>query len=125
MSLDPSVGHAMRSEEKSDIPLLLELAKDAFSRQVAKRVRPLARSYVERWTKGEFWLYRSVVKENERELRGYQPVVLEVLRNTTTRELLAMCRKARPDLEDLWSTPAAEAKLSQEITKVIEAVEAL
>jgi len=36
-----------------------------------------------------------------------------------------MCRKARPDLEDLWSTPAAEAKLSQEIAKAIEAVAAL
>jgi len=115
------------AEEATDpsLPLLLDLAKDAFSRQVAKRVRPLARSYVERWTKGEFWLYRSVVQENERELRGYKPVVLEVLRSTTTRELLAMCRKARPDLEDLWSTPAAEAKLSQEIAKAIEAVEAL
>lgn len=115
----------MRASETSDLPLLLDLAKDAFSRQVARRVRPLARSYVERWTKGEFWLYRSVVQENERELRGYKPVVLEVLRNTTTRELLAMCRKARPDLEDLWSTPAAEAKLSQEIAKAIEAVAAL
>jgi hypothetical protein len=105
--------------------LLLELAKDAFSRQVAKRVRPLARSYVERWSHGEFWLHRSVVLENERELRAYKPVVLEVLRSAKVGALLKICRSTRPDLDDLWTTPAAKGKLIQEIQKAIEAVEAL
>ena len=82
----------MKATETADLPLLLDLAKDAFARQVARRVRPLARGYVERWTKGEFWLYRSVVLENERELRAYKPVIIETLRNTTPRELLAICR---------------------------------
>jgi len=115
----------MKATETADLPLLLDLAKDAFARQVARRVRPLARGYVERWTKGEFWLYRSVVLENERELRAYKPVIIETLRNTTPHELLAICRATRPDLNDLWSTPAAEARLSQEIGKAIEAVEGL
>ncbi len=51
-------------------PLLRSLAKETFIRQVAKRVRPLARSYVERWMGCEFWLYRSVVRENQNELRA-------------------------------------------------------
>jgi hypothetical protein len=105
--------------------LLLELAKDAFSRQVAKRVRPLARSYVERWSQGEFWLHRSVVLENERELRAYKPIVLEVLRGTKVEELLKICRTTRPDLDDLWATPAAKDKLTEEIQKAIAAVEGL
>jgi len=33
--------------EPSEGALLLELAKDSFRQQIAKRVRPLARSYVE------------------------------------------------------------------------------
>src|SRR3990172_3457383 len=125
MRSQSSQADAMKATETADLPLLLALAKDACARQVARRVRPLARGYVERWTKGEFWLYRSVVLENERELRAYKPVIIETLRNTTPRELLAICRATRPDLNDLWSTPAAEARLSQEIGKAIEAVEGL
>jgi hypothetical protein len=115
----------MNASEASDRPLLLELAKDAFARQVARRVRPLARSYVERWLKGEFWLYKSVILENERELRGYAAIVLETLRRTSTKELLDLCRTTRPDLDDLWSDPASKTRLSQEIAGAIEAVEAL
>jgi len=35
--------------EPAERALLLELAKDSFRQQIAKRVRPLARSYVEKW----------------------------------------------------------------------------
>lgn len=105
--------------------LLLAIAKDAFAGQVAKRVRPLARSYVERWSKCELWLHRSVVLENERELHAYKSIVLEVLRGTKVEELLAICRSTRPDLDDLWGTAAAKEKLAAEVKKAIEAVEAL
>jgi len=111
--------------EKSDLPLLLDLAKEAFLRQVAKRVRPLARGYVERWTQGELWLYKSVVLENERELRGFKPLVLEVLRSSTIDELLGICRTTRPDLVDLWNLPTARAQLGEELAKARDAVEAL
>jgi len=102
--------------------LLLALAKDAFRKQVAKRVRPLARGYVERWMACELWLYPSVVQRHRNELHSYGDVVIEVLRHTTLDDLIAICRETRPDLNDLWSKPAAREKLSKEIAKSIEAV---
>ena len=102
--------------------LLLALAKDAFRKQVAKRVRPLARGYVERWMACELWLYPSVVQRHRNELHSYGDVVIEVLRHTTLDDLIAICRETRPDLNDLWSKPAAREKLSKEISKSIEAV---
>jgi len=106
-------------------PLLLSLAKDAFRSQIAKRVRPLARSYVEGWLKGEFWLYSSVVQRHSTELRGYRSVVLETLRNTPVEEMLTICLKTRPDLADLWSKPAARERLTKERELATRAVEGL
>lgn len=105
--------------------MLLGLAKDAFAKQVAKRVRPLSRGFVERWMKGELWLYPDVVGHHATELRAYKPVVLEVLRATSVDEMLDICRKTRPDLTYLWHDPAARAKLVREIDEAIKAVQAL
>ena len=115
----------MTDAPAADRPLLLDLAREAFRRQIAKRVRPLARSYVERWTAGEFWLYRSVVQRHRTELHTYKDVVLETLRVTTVEEMLAMCQRARPDLGDLWSSPAARERLRLERERSIEFVESL
>lgn len=105
--------------------LLLDLARESFRGQIAKRVRPLARSYVERWMQCEFWLYTSVVRDHRTELTGYKAVVLETLRRTSVDEMLDICRKTRPELDDLWTTSAAREKLAREREKSIEAVEGL
>ncbi len=89
--------------------LLLELAREAFRKQIAKRVRPLARGYVEKWMSCEFWLYPAVISRHRNELHSYRGVVSEVLRNTTIDEMLSICRDVRPDLKDLWSKPAARS----------------
>ena len=115
----------MAMPTEPEAALLLGLAKEAFAKQVAKRVRPLARSYVERWMTCEFWLYTSVVKRHGTELRGFKPVVLEVLHKTQVDEMLAICRETRPDLNDLWTAPAARDKLRRELEESIRAVEAL
>lgn len=115
----------MATSAEPETTLLLSLAKEAFAKQVAKRVRPLARSYVERWMTCEFWLYTSVVQRHGTELRGFRPVVLEVLRGTRVDEMLAICRETRPDLNDLWTAPAAKDKLRAELEESIRAVEAL
>lgn len=113
------------SDEPPDTSLLLDLAKEAFRRQVAKRVRPLSRSYVERWMGCELWLYPSVVKRHENELHSYKAVVIETLRKTTLDEILSICRSTRPDLDDLWKLPAARDKLKKEIEEAIGAVKVL
>lgn len=115
----------MSATETSETTLLLSLARETFTRQVAKRVRPLARSYVERWMQCEFWLHTSVVRDHRTELHAYKAVVLETLRKTTIEEMLAVCRKTRPDLDDLWTMPAAREKLTKEIARSLEAVAAL
>ena len=112
------------AKESTERALLLELAKDSFRQQIAKRVRPLARSYVEKWLKCELWLYSSVIQRHTNELHSYKAVVLQTLRTTSLDDMLAICRTTRPDLVDLWSKPAARAKLQREIEKAIEAVEA-
>ncbi|TMA01419.1 MAG: hypothetical protein E6J99_02850 [Methanobacteriota archaeon] len=112
------------AEEAPDRPLLLELARESFRQQVAKRVRPLARSFVERWMNCELWLYPSVVQRHGNELHSYKAVVLETLRKTSLDEMLSICRATRPDLSDLWAKAAARTKLQKEIEKAIEAVEA-
>ncbi len=113
------------TEQETEHRLLLELAKDAFTKQVAKRVRPLSRGFVERWMKGELWLYPDVVQHHATELRAYKPVVLEVLRATSVDEMLDICRKTRPDLTYLWHDPAAKTKLVREIDEAVKAVQAL
>jgi hypothetical protein len=112
-------------DEPHDTALLLDLAKEAFQQQVAKRVRPLARSYVERWMGCELWLYSSVVQRHLNELHSYKNVVLETLRKTNLDDMLSICRSTRPDLEDLWKRPAARDKLRKEIERAVAAVEAL
>lgn len=114
----------MASGTGSDSALLFDLAKEAFHRQIEKRVRPLARSYVERWMGCEFWLYPAVVTRHATELHAYKALVLEVLRKSTVDEMLALCRKTRPDLDDLWTMPAAREKLTREIEEAVKAVEA-
>jgi hypothetical protein len=113
------------ADESMDTTLLLHLAKDAFRSQVAKRVRPLARSYVERWMGCELWLYSSVVQRHANELHSYKEIVIETLRKTTIDEMLSICRTTRPDLDDLWKRPAARDKLRKEIDKAIEVVSTL
>lgn len=113
------------TEQEAEHRLLLELAKETFTKQVAKRVRPLSRGFVERWMKGDLWLYRDVVGHHATELRAYKPVVLEVLRATSIDEMLDICRKTRPDLTYLWHDPAAKTKLTQEIAEAVKAVQAL
>ena len=110
--------------ESTERALLLELAKDSFRQQIAKRVRPLARSYVEKWMKCELWLYSSVIQRHSNELHSYKAVVVQTLRSTSLDDMLSICRTTRPDLADLWAKPAARAKLQKEIEKAIEAVEA-
>jgi hypothetical protein len=113
------------AEEAGETALLLNLAKDAFRSQVAKRVRPLARSYVERWMGCELWLYPSVVQRHANELHSYKHIVIETLRKTTVDEMLSICRTTRPDLDDLWKRPAARDKLRKEIDQAIQAVSGL
>ena len=115
----------MSDAATADRPLLLDLAREAFRRQIAKRVRPLARSFVERWARGEFWLYRAVVQRHGAELRAYKDVVLETLRTTTVDEMLAVCRQVRPELDDLWSSPPARERLTLERERSIDFVESL
>src|SRR5437879_10919615 len=112
------------AKEPTERALLLELAKDSFRQQIAKRVRPLARSYVEKWMACELWLYPSVIQRHGNELHMYKAVVLETLRNTSLDELLGICQATRPDLNDLWTKPAARAKLQREIERSIDAVKA-
>ena len=115
----------MAVSQETEHRLFLELAKEAFDRQVAKRVRPLSRGYVERWMKGEFWLYPDIVRRHATELRAFKPVVLEVLRATSVEEMLDICRRTRPDLTYLWHDPAARSKLTREIEESVKAVEGL
>ncbi len=115
----------MGGAQESDHRLFLELAKDAFAKQIAKRVRPLSRGYVEQWMKGDLWLYTAVVQRHATELRAFKPVVLEVLRATSVDEMLEICRHTRPDLTYLWHNSAAKAKLVKEIDEAVKAVEAL
>ena len=112
------------AKDPTERQLLLDLAKEAFRRQIAKRVRPLARTFVERWMACELWLYPSVVQRHANEIHSYKTVVLQTLRTTSMDEMLTICKTTRPDLTDLWSKPAARAKLQKEIAKAIEAVEA-
>ncbi len=111
--------------QDSDQRLLLDLAKEAFEKQVAKRVRPLSRGFVERWINGEFWLYSDVVRRHGTELRAFKPVVLEVLRATSIDAMLEICRRTRPDLAPLWHEPSARARLTKEIDEAVKAVQAL
>lgn len=113
------------ADDPPESPLLLDLAKESFRQQVAKRVRPLARSYVERWMGGELWLYPSVIQRHQNELHSYKTVVIETLRKTSLDEILSICIKTRPDLEDLWKRPAARDKLRKELERAIAAVEIL
>src|SRR5437867_10040254 len=108
-------------DEPRETRLLLELAKEAFRQQVAKRVRPLARSYVERWMGCELWLYPSVIQRHGNELHSYKAVVIETLRKTSLDEILSICRTTRPDLDDLWKNPPPGKKLKRKLKKATDA----
>ncbi len=115
----------MKDDASIEGALLLELAKEAFSKQIAKRVRPLARTFVEQWMRCELWLYPAVIQKHRNELHTFKTAVIEVLRGTNIDDMLVICRTTRPDLDDLWATSAAREKLTKEVEKSIDAVRAL
>jgi len=115
----------MKDEGSIEGALLLELAKEAFGKQIAKRVRPLARTYVEKWMQCELWLHPAVIQRHRNELHTFKGAVIEVLQTSSVDDMLAICRATRPDLNDLWATPAAREKLKKEIDRSIEVVKEL
>lgn len=93
---------------------LVNLAKDAMLRKLGERVQKLDRTYVVRWIAGDVWIADTLGRNHERELRAWKNTVLETLDSISPDEMLAACRDARPDLEDLWGTPEAKAKIAAE-----------
>src|SRR5947199_8589411 len=98
------------AKESTERALLLELAKDSFRQQIAKRVRPLARSYVEKWMACELWLYTSVIQRHSNELHSYKSVVLQTLRSTSLDDMLTICRTTRAALARRSAKPADRAE---------------
>ena len=94
--------------------LLQGLAKDAVLRKVEDRVRKLDRAYVVRWIAGNLWISDDLTRKYARNLKAWRGTVLETLDALTPAELLEACRRARPDLADLWDTPEATAKVAEE-----------
>src|SRR2546427_383877 len=84
-------------KEPLESPLLLELARDAFRRQIATRVRPLARSYVEKWMACELWLYPSVIRSEEHtsELQSQSNLVCRLLLEKKKRNEQQMLLRIR------------------------------
>src|SRR2546430_15370953 len=103
--------------EQSEGALLLELAKDSFRQQIAKRVRTLARSYVEKWLKCELWMYSSGSKGHSKELHSDKADVLHTLRTPSLDEMAAICGTRRPDRVGVRSKRAARAELPTETQK--------
>lgn len=101
------------------------MARQAVLNKVAQRVRPLARSYVERWVGGEFSLVDSVARRHEPEIRAWREIVLETMASLTVEDLLRVCRDTRPDLNDLWGGEGARQRLSEEWGKAHDYVRRL
>jgi len=95
----------------------MDMARHAVLNKVADRVRPLARSYVERWVAGEFSLVDSVTRRHESEIRAWKDLVLTTMDAVTVDELLDVCRRTRPDLNDLWDSAGARGRLTEEWRK--------
>lgn len=94
--------------------LLVPLAKESVLRKVEDRVRRLDRTYVVRWVAGDMWIVDSLAMKYGREARAMKATVLETFDAITPDDLLAACRRARPDLADLWGTPEARTKIEAE-----------
>ena len=94
--------------------LVLEIAKEAALRRVADRVRRLDRTYVTRWIAGDLWIVDSLARRYGREAKAWKGTVLETFDALTPDDVLAACRRARPDLADLWDTPEARTKVEAE-----------
>lgn len=93
---------------------LVPIAKGAVLKKLEDRVRKLDRAYVVRWIAGDLWLADDLARTYARDLRAMKGTVLETFDAITPNELLAACRRARPDLADLWETPEARAKVDAE-----------
>ncbi len=105
--------------------LLLPIAKDAALRRVEDRVRKLDRAYVVRWIAGDLWIADDLARKYERDVKAWRGTVVDTLRAIDPAELLAACRRARPDLSDLWDTPEAEAKVAAELARARALVEGM
>jgi len=96
------------------VDVLLPLARDAILRKLEDRVRRLDRTYVVRWIAGDLWIVDDLARKYARDLRAYKGTALETFDALTPEDLLAACRRARPDLADVWDTPEARAKVEAE-----------
>lgn len=104
---------------------LLPLAKEAVLRKVEDRVRRLDRTYVVRWIAGDMWIVDALALRYGREARALKGMVLETFEVITADDILAACRRVRPDLADIWETPEARAKVEAEVRRGRALVEKL
>jgi len=107
------------------VDLLLPIARDALLRKVEDRVRRLDRAYVVRWVAGDLWIVDALAQKYGREAKAWRGTVLATFDAVSPEEVLAACRRARPDLADLWDTPEARAKVGEEWRRGRALVEAL
>lgn len=105
--------------------LLLDMAREAVLAKVAQRASRLSREYVEGWIRGEFSLVDRVARRHENDIRAWKEVVLQTIDALTVEELLEKCRDVRPDLQDLWASDGAHARLSEEWGRAREYVRGL
>ncbi len=94
--------------------LLQEMARQAVLAKVGQRVKPLSRSYVERWLKGEFSLADQVMRKHGTEIRAWKEIVLSTMDTLTVDDLLEACKRVRPEFKDLWDSEEARSRLAME-----------
>lgn len=102
-----------------------QIIKKVFWSKVKQALKETSADWIRGWVRGEESFIDTYIKPREEDLKGYNDVILDLLDSTTPDNFLEKCRKARPDLTDLWNKEETRKAVEKEIQNMKRYVETL
>lgn len=92
-----------------------QIIKKVFWSKVKQALEDTSEDWIRRWVKGEESFLDTYIKPRKEDLKGYKDLILDLLNSTTPTTFLEKCKKARPDLNDLWKKEETLNAIEKEI----------
>lgn len=102
-----------------------QMIKKVFWDKVKQALKDTSADWIEGWVKGEKSFINRYIKPNKDDLKRYKDVIIDLLDSTTPETFLEKCRKARPDLNDLWKKEKTFKAIEKEIKNIKKYVDKL
>lgn len=102
-----------------------QIIKKVFWSKIKQALKDSSADWIGGWVEGEKSLIDTYIKPRKEDVKGYKDVILDLLNSTSPDRFLEECKKARPDLNDLWKKEETLKAIEKEINNMKKYVEKL